>query len=120
MASSASTLTAAAAAAKYPALSLRQVLECFLVAIQTVPSTATALAAIAATQGYAALSERELQECILAAISGGSGGAGSLSGNGTPTATGAVGTNGQFYTDTSTGNIYAYLNGWQPTGITVP
>ena len=85
-------------------------------------NSAETLITAAYAAGYDALSTRDLQECLLyAAQSGGSsGGAGSLSGNGSPTATGAVGTNGQFYTDTSTGNIYAYLNGWQPTGINVP
>lgn len=112
MATRATTLTAAAAAANYPALSLRQVMENFLVAIQTNPVNATTLTATAAAQNYPSLSDRELQEAILAALAGGGG-----SGVGPPTGT-AV--NGQTYLDTNTGNFYIYWNGWQFSGITLP
>lgn len=52
---------------------------------------------------------------------GGSGGAGNLYASGSPVTNNTPGVNGQFYTDSATGNIWAYFQGaWQPTGIQVP
>ena len=113
MASSAETLTIAAAAANYPALSLRQLMENWLVATQTVPASATSLTATAATENYPALSDRELYEAILVAIQ--AGGGGGLSGSGTPQGVLSA-SPGATYLDTSTGNCWAKQTGTGNTG----
>ncbi len=118
MATDAQTLTTAAAAAGYLKLSRRELLECFLVAVQTVAIDAQTLINSAASAGYAKLSERELEECILASLSsGGAGGAGGVSAgaygvgnppNFTPSTAGAIAIN------TSDGVEWTWFNGvWQ-------
>lgn len=120
MASTATTLLATAAQENYPALSLRGVLECWLVAIQSVPANSNTLLATAAAQDYPALSDRELMECILAALAGGGGTGGIASGNYggvaptfTPTSGSAIAI------DSTNGKIWAYYNStWTFTGVT--
>ena len=122
MATPAQTLVVSAAVADYPAMSLRELLEAILVAVQTVAASATTLTASAAAADYAAMSDRELAEAILVAVQTGGGGSGGVPtgnyGGGAPSFTPS--TSGGFAIDTSTGKLWFYFNGaWQFSGLTI-